>query len=282
MKTLVAVLLAIVASALYVSATSIQALEARVTPRETALRASLLARLARRRLWLAGTAAGLVAWPVQAAALSLGSIALVQPALGFGLVVLLALGVGFLGEHVGAREVAGVALVIVAVAILGWAAPSQTGAFTAGGTWIVGAGVPMIAAAPYLLRALGLAGGLATSIAHGLGWAWVGLATSLVDDSLAIRHWLAAAGWAVAVGAMSYSALLAEMTSLQSWPATRAIPVGFGLEMLLPAVLAPVLTDASPPHPVAFAAGLVLASAAAVTLGTSRAVAHAATPLTEP
>lgn len=282
MKTVLAILLAIVTSALYGFATSVQALEARQTPRETALRASLLARLVRRRLWLAGTAAGFVAWPVQATALSLGSIALVQPALGFGLVVLLLLGVGYLGEHVGRREVTGVALVVVAVAILGWSAPSETGAFTRGGTWIVGLGVPAVAVAPYVLRLVRLAGGLATSVVSGVGWAWVGLATSLLDESIADRHWLAAAGWAVGAGAISFGALLAEMTALQTWPATRAIPVSFGLEMLLPAVLAPVLTHASPPHPVAFAVGLVLASAAALSLGTSRAVAHAATPLTEP
>jgi drug/metabolite transporter (DMT)-like permease len=275
-KAALAVLLAIVTSALYAFATSVQALEARVTPRETALRASLLARLVRRRVWLAGTAAGLVAWPVQAAALSLGSVALVQPALGFGLVVLLLLGVGFLGEHVGPREVAGVALVIGAVAILGFAAPAETGEFTSVGRWVVGIGAAVIAPAPYLLRRLGLDGGLATSLAAGLGWAWVGLATSLVDVSLADRRWLVAVGWAAAVGVMSFGALLAEMTSLQTWPATRAIPVSFGIEMLLPAILAPALTRGSPPHPVAFAVALGVACVAAVLLGSSPAVAKAA------
>jgi len=277
-KELLAVVLAIVTSALYALSTSAQALEARATPRDTALRASLLARLVRRPIWLAGTAAGLLAWPVQAAALSLGSVALVQPALGFGLVVLLLLGVGFLGEHVGRREISGVALVIVAVAILGWAAPAETGSFTSGGTWAVGIGAAVIAPAPYLLRRLDLLGGLATSLAAGLGWAWVGLATSLLDVAFADHRWLAALGWGIAVAAMSGGALLAEMTSLQTWPATRAIPVAFGIEMILPAVLAPALTHASPPHPVAFAGGLVLASAAVILLGGSRAVAHAAAP----
>ena len=277
MKELLAVVLAIVTSALYAFATSAQALEARATPRETALRVSLLARLVRRRIWLAGTAAGLLAWPLQAAALALGSVALVQPALGFGLVVLLLLGVGFLGERVGPREIAGVSLVIVAVAILGWAAPSETGEFTSGGTWVVGIGAAVIAPAPYVLRRLGLLGGLATSLAAGLGWAWVGLATSLLDVALADSRWLAAVGWGAAVAVISAGALLAEMTSLQTWPATRAIPIAFGLEMLLPAILAPALTHASPPHPVAFAGALVLASAAVILLGGSRAVAHAAT-----
>jgi drug/metabolite transporter (DMT)-like permease len=275
-KELLAVALAIVTSALYALATSAQALEARTTPRETALRASLLKRLVRRPIWLAGTAAGLAAWPVQAAALALGSVALVQPALGFGLVVLLLLGVGFLGEHVGRREIAGVALVIGAVAMLGWAAPSETGSFTSGGTWVVAIGAAVIAPAPYVLRRLGLHGGLATSLAAGLAWAWVGLATSLLDVGLADHRWLAAVGWGVAVGVMSAGALLAEMTSLQTWPATRAIPIAFGLEMLLPAILAPALTHAMPPHLFAFAGALVVASTAVILLGGSPAVAHAA------
>jgi len=287
-KTLFAVLLAFASSSLYALATSAQALEARRTPPETALRASLLARLVRRPIWLAGTAAGFLAWPVQAVALSLGSVALVQPAMGFGLVVLLLLGVAFLGERVGPREIAGVGLIIGAVGILAWAAPSETGSFTSAGTWVVGIGVVLIAPAPYVLRLLGLSGGLPTSLAAGLGWAWVGLATSLVDASIADRHWFAALAWAIGVGLMSFGTLLAEMTSLQSWPATRAVPIAFGIEMLLPAALAPALTHAAPPHPIAFTAGLGLASLAVLLLGTSRAVARAAAapqdaaPLTEP
>jgi hypothetical protein len=87
---------------------------------------------------------------------------------------------------------------------------------------------------------------------------------------------------------MSFGTLLAEMTSLQSWPATRAVPIAFGLEMILPAALAPALTHAAPPHPIAFTLGLGIASLAVVLLGTSRAVARAAAapqgaaPLTEP
>lgn len=282
MRAVLAVLLAFATASLYALSTSLQALEARRTPHSTALRATLLARLVRRPMWLAGTAAGAVAWPMQAAALALGSVALVQPALGFGLVVLLVLGVVVLHEHVGRREVAGVAAVAVAVGILGWAAPAETGAYTSTGTWVVGAGIVALAPLPYLLRAVVRVGGLATSVAAGVGWAWVALATSLVDASLADRHWVWAAAWGLGVGVLSWGALLAEMTALQAWPATRAIPIAFGLEMLLPAALAPALASGRPPHPVAFGAALVLACAAALLLGGSRAVAHAAVPLTEP
>ncbi len=283
MRPVLAVLLAFAAATLYALSTSLQAIEARRTPRSTALRASLLARLVRRPRWLAGTAAGVLAWPVQAAALALGSVALVQPALGFGLVVLLALGRGMLGERVGRREVVGVAAVIGAVAILGWAAPSETGAYTHAGTWIVAIGILLLGPLPAVLRRTGHTGGLATSIAAGIGWGWVAFATSLVDESLADRHFAWAVAWAAGVGVASWGALLAESTALQEWPATRAIPIAFGLEMILPAALLPALTRVAPPHPVAFVVGLAIAGSAAILLGGSRTVAQAAArPLTEP
>src|SRR5262249_11464817 len=174
------------------------------------------------------------------------------------------------------REIGGAFAIVGAVAILGFAAPPETGDFTTTGTWIVALSVFVIAPAPYFLRMAGRAGGLPTSVAAGLGWAWVGLGTSLLDLSVADRNWLAFVAWGAAVAAASWGALLDEMTSLQTWTATRAIPVAFGIEMVLPAAVAPFLTNASPRHAVAFAAALVLAVAGAVVLGTSRAVGRAA------
>jgi hypothetical protein len=275
----IAVCLAAVAASLYALSTSLQALEARRAPTSERLRASLLARLVRRPLWLAGAVAGILAWPLQAVALSFGSVALVQPALGFGLVVLLVLGVLVLHERIGSREVGGVAAISVGVAILGFAAPSATGAFTPTGTWLVAAALVVVGPAPFLLRAAGGRGGLATSVAAGLGWAWVGLGTSLLDDALADRRLLLALAWGAGVLVASYGALLSEMTSLQAWRATRAIPVAFGLEMALPAALAPLLTHGRPPHVTAYVLGLLLACGGAAVLGSSRAVAA---PLTAP
>ena len=242
MRVGLAVLLAVLTSTLYALSTSLQALEARKMPSSTALRASLIVRLAKRPLWLAATAAGLLAWPMQAAALALGSVALVQPALGFGLIVLLVMGVTVLHERVGRREVLGVVAIAVPIAVLGWSAPGETGSFTTVGTWAIGLTLLVVAPAPYLLRALGRADGLSTSVAAGLGWAWVGLGTSLLDDALGGRHWFVLVAWGIGVALASWSTLVDEMTSLQTWPATRAVPVAFGLEMLLPAALAPLLT----------------------------------------
>jgi drug/metabolite transporter (DMT)-like permease len=279
---LIAILLAGTTSSLYALSTSLQALEARREPASDSLRASLLKKLVRRPLWIAGTAAGVVAWPLQAVALALASVAIVQPALGLGLIVLLVLGVRLLHERVGLREVAGAALIAGAIAVIGWAAPAHTPGFTRGGKLAVIVALALAAAAPYALRALGRPGGLATSISAGFGWAAVGLATALIDAAIADRHWLVALAWGAGIAVTSWSSLLAEMTALQTWPATRSIPVVFGIEMVLPAALLPLLTHVRPGHVAAFGGSLAVACAGAAILGSSRAVARAAAPLTEP
>ncbi len=282
MRIFVAILLGGLTSSLYALSTSLQALEARRSPSGTALRASLLRGLLRRPLWLAGTAAGLVAWPLQAVALALASVAIVQPALGLGLIVLLVLGARVLHERVGMREVAGALMITGAIAVLGWAAASNTAAFTRGGQVAVVAGLAAVTAAPYVLRALDKMGGLATSVVAGLGWAMVGLTTALIDASVAHRHWLAALAWGAGVAAASWSSLLSEMTALQTWQATRSIPVVFALEMAVPAASIPILSRTPPTHEVTFILALAVACAGAIVLGSSRAVARAAQPLTNP
>jgi drug/metabolite transporter (DMT)-like permease len=278
---LIAILLAGVTSSLYALSTSLQALEARREPTSDSLRASLLKKLVRRPLWLAGTAAGLVAWPLQAVALALASVAIVQPALGLGLIVLLVLGVLLLHERVGLWEISGAVLIAGAIAVIGWAAPAHTPAFTRGAEVAVIAALAIAAAVPYLLRVLGRGGGLATSSSAGFGWAVVGLATAQIDEAIAHRHWLVALAWGAGVAVASWSSLLAEMTALQTWPATRSIPVVFGIEMVLPAAALPLLTHTRPGHWVSFGAALAVACAGAAILGSSRVVARTAAPVTE-
>jgi hypothetical protein len=68
------------------------------------------------------------------------------------------------------------------------------------------------------------------------------------------------------------------MTALQLWPATRAIPIAFALEMVLPAAVAPLLTVSGPGPAggVPFAGALLVAALGAGLLGSSRAVARTA------
>ena len=83
---------AAVAAACYETGYAFQALEARGVGPRHALRASLLGQLVRNRRWLGATALSLLGWPLQVLALALAPLALVQPALALGLLLLLVLG----------------------------------------------------------------------------------------------------------------------------------------------------------------------------------------------
>src|SRR3954452_15099089 len=94
------------AACMYNGGLDLQALEARETDRAGGLRPSLLRRLVARPRWLAGTALNVLGWPLQAAALVLAPLTVVQPALAFGLLPLLVIGAHRLGERVGPRPLA--------------------------------------------------------------------------------------------------------------------------------------------------------------------------------
>ncbi len=272
-----AILLAAASASFYAFSTMLQALEARQAPVESALRASLMIRLLQKRTWLVGSAVGGIGWALQAVALTFASIALVQPALGLGLVVLLLFGTRLLGEVVGSREIGGALTVVAGVALLGWAAPSGIDHFTRGGRIAIAITGALVVLAPRTLRLVGLAGGLATSIFAGLGWAWVGVGTALVDRALAHGHWLDAALWGGGVGLVSWSSLVIGMTALQAWPATRSWPLTFALEISTPAAFAPILTHGGvgPAHGIPFALALLTTCGGAIALGSSRKVAGA-------
>ena len=272
-----AILLAAAAASFYALSTMLQALEARQAPLASALRASLLIRLFQKRTWLAGSAVGGLGWGLQAVALTFASIALVQPALGLGLIVLLVFGHRLLGEKVGRREVGGALTVVGGVAVLAWAAPTGIDHFTHSGRLAIAIAGGLVVAAPRALRLARLAGGLATSVASGLGWAWVGLATALFDRALANEHWVDAVLWGSGAGLVSWSSLVIGMSALQVWPATRSWPITFALEIAAPPAFAPVLTSGGvgPAHGVPFALALVTTCAGALVLGSSRAVAGA-------
>jgi hypothetical protein len=272
-RQLAAIFLAVLTSLLYAAASAMQALEARQVPASAALRAHLLAGLARRRLWIAGGVASILGWACEAGALALASVELVQPALGLGLIVLLALGVRVLQERVGPIEIVGAAAIAAAIAALAWAAPSGSTRFTTGGSWAVGIALVLVSAAPFVLRAAGSPGGLATSVLAGLGWACVGLATALLVDAVREHRWLVFVAWGIAVVAASAASLLAEMTALQFWPATRAVPLVFALEMGVPAAVAPAVAHAKPLHPAVFGFALAVACLGALAVGRSRTVA---------
>src|ERR1700742_1843427 len=120
------IICAIGASALYKNSIALQALEARDVGHEHALRASLIGRLVRNPRWLVATLIGLLGWPLEIAALLLAPLTVVQPCLASGLVLLLWLGVTRLGERPGRGGYGSVALIVLGVAGVAFAAPART------------------------------------------------------------------------------------------------------------------------------------------------------------
>ena len=83
---------AALAAACYETGYAFQALQARGVGARHALRVSLIGQLVRNVRWLGATVLSLLGWPLQVLALSLAPVALVQPTLALGLLLLLFLG----------------------------------------------------------------------------------------------------------------------------------------------------------------------------------------------
>jgi len=225
---------------------------------------------------LAGTALGLVGWPLQAAALLMAPLTVVQPSLAFGLILLLVLGARTLRERVGAPDVAAVVAIVVGVGALAGVAPDSSSRHAGG--WTLAAALTVLGAlalAPYGMRRRGV-GGIAAALSAGAAFAWGGLSTKLVADAVSGDHWRLAAVWTLATGLSSALALLGEMTALQRRPATQVAPLVFVVQVAVPVVAAPLIVAESWSHaavgPVGIVVGLVVVIGGAVVLTSAPAV----------
>lgn len=247
------------ASTLYSLGIAVQALDARDTDRQHALRITLLTHLARQGRWLAGTAMTILGWPLQILALLLAPLVVVQPALAAGLLVLLLAGQHMLGEHAGRREWLSVAAIIVGVAGIAAVAPERTTTHTDQLTLaLVLSGVGATATLPYVLQRIGghdFAG--AKLIGAGFGFAWSALSTKLLADALANGHLLTALGWAIGSGLASGLAVISEMSALQQRPAIQVAPVVFVIQTFVPVMLAPLMLHERFLHDIATGAPLI-------------------------
>jgi drug/metabolite transporter (DMT)-like permease len=265
---------AAVAAACYETGYAFQALEARGADARHALRVSLLGQLARNGRWLAATALSLLGWPLQVLALSLAPLALVQPTLALGLLLLLVLGARVLGERVGRRELAAVALIVAGIAGLAAAAPDRSTVTGGTGMTIAVAVLAALAVAPYALRRR--RAGLLAVMATGAADSVAALAAKLVAGDLADGHWgvaIAVAALAAAAGAL---ATLSEMSALQRLPATRVAPIVLAFQIAVPVIVVAAVGGedwgATPLGGAVLAGGLIAVIAGAVVLGASAPV----------
>jgi drug/metabolite transporter (DMT)-like permease len=276
-ELILGMLAAFAASAAYNVAIALQALEARDVPEEHGLRLSLLLRLLRRPRWLAGAALNFLGWPLQTVALLLAPLTLVQPCLAAGLLLLLAIGSRHLHEHVGRREVIAICAIIAGVVVLAFAAPHKSESAAGPDTVAAVLGVlGGLAVFPYLLSRFRRVTGLPVAISAGLAFAWSGISTKLLADSLSTGDWTGIIGWAAATGVAAALGTASEMTALQSRGATEVAPLVFVTQLLVPALLAPVLVheswDSTPLGGLVLLLGLLIVSAGSFLLASSRIV----------
>jgi drug/metabolite transporter (DMT)-like permease len=235
-------LLALAASVLFNVAVAVQALDARVLPRELSLRFELLRRLVRRRRWRLGMFLAICGWPLHAAALGLAPLTAVQPALAAGLLILLVVASRTLGERVGPREVLAVLLIVAGEAGVAWAAPDRSSTHAHGlPLMAVLVGLGAVAVLPYLVRDRSAAGGFAAVASAGVAFALSGFVTKLVSDDLSSGALLTAWLWANLVGAAAVIGVLSENSAFQTRPASQVAPLVFSAQTILPVMLAPLV-----------------------------------------
>src|SRR4051812_19054425 len=188
------------AAVLYALASVLQQRAASAVPAEHSMRLSLLTSLLARPLWLAGVTADLGGFLLEAAALGIGSLALVQPLMTLGLPVALAGAAYVSDQHMGRREWAATVVLTVGLAVfLGLATPSHGRDFARVPRWIPAAVVRVVLVAVCLVAAplRALAEWQAPLLAVATGFVFPlsaaltkSVATSARRDLLGtLRHW---------------------------------------------------------------------------------------------
>src|SRR4051812_44312956 len=276
------VLAALTSAVLYASGVTLQSVEAAQAPDEESLKPSLLRRLLTRKRWILGTLCVIGGWAMQAGALMLAPITIVQPALAVSVVVLLVIGVRFFGEAVGRREVLAALAIVVGVGGLVVASPGQSDAHAAALPLAIGmTALAALALAPYALRGHRRFDSLVV-VGAGLAYAWTGFSTKFLADGMSSGAWWIALVWLAATAVAAGVGLLSEMTALQSRSAIRVFPVVLVVQIVVAVVLAPLLAgERWSPDPLVIAVlgvSLVVVVAGTRALAGARAVGRAIAP----
>jgi drug/metabolite transporter (DMT)-like permease len=185
--TAAAIALALVAAAVFALGTVLQQRVAAEASADDARSASFIVQLARRPLWLAGTAADAGGFLVQATALGLGRIVVVQPLLSSSLVFALPLGAALDHRRIGRREL-GAAVAVFAGLVLFLVVANPSGGHEDASTraWLVSFAACAVAIGAAYLRARGASPlgravllGSATGVLYGLS---AGLTKAVVEQ----------------------------------------------------------------------------------------------------
>lgn len=270
---------ALAASACFNLGSALQALEARQAPAEESLRLRLLARLVRRRRWVAGLILGAAGFPLQVLALAHAPFVVVQPALAAGLLLLLLLGSRLLAERVRSSDAAAVVGICFGITLLGWGAPAHVEAVRGGpAPLVVLVVLGLVALVPFALRGARFDTTFVVIAGSAIGFAASNIATKLVTDDFVASRFLLTAIWVAVAAALGIAATATEMSALQRRAATIVVPISFGLQTFFPILIEPLYLredwTSAPVAGVPLIAGLVLVLAASLALTRSPAVSE--------
>lgn len=243
-----AVLLALGSALAYAGAAVLQQRAARAVPQEHALRLGLLWHLVRRPLWLAGTAADWVGYGLQALALGIGSLLVVQPALCTGLLFALPIGAAWQGRRLG-RVDWGAALALTGglATFLLVGRPSEGKAFPSGEAWLVAAalvGPAVVLSTIGGVRARGsrraVLLSLATAILYAITAVNTKAAVTLLGDGLHafFTAWEPYAGVAAAL-----LGLVLNQSAFQAGELEASLPLLTAVEPVVASVLGAFMLD---------------------------------------
>jgi len=268
-QTMGAVVAALGGGASFAAANVMQQRTARKLEADDRIRPSLLLVLVRHPLWLAGFAASGLGFGLQAVALSLAPIVLVQPLIVTELLFALPLAAWLSGVRLGPREWSGALLVAGGLAaFLAIAQPSEGNDNPSDVAWIVVVGGVALAVLVVLLlapRRKGIGRTSALGAAAGLCFGLMSALTKSFTDLLhhsgiaALAHWQP---WALV--AVAITGLVLGQSAFQAGPLAVSLPLIDVLEPLVAGVIAVAVFGEQIGHAPAAVVGLVLAGATVV------------------
>lgn len=230
-----AIAVALLSAILFAVGSVLQQRAASEVPDEDALGLGLVTRLVRRPIWLAGTAGDTLGYVAQAAALGLGSLALVQPLLATSLLFALPLGAWWAHRRLSRSDGAWAVILTAGLVVFLVAGEPTEGVDRAdAGPWLVAAAVLLPATAACLVVAARSRGGVravalasATGILYGVAAALTKSTVSLLDDGLVglLTSWEPYA-LAAAAGLGTYL----QQSSYQAGDLAQALPAAAVLE----------------------------------------------------
>jgi len=245
--TAAAIGVALLSAVLFAVGSVLQQRAASEVPDEESLGLGLVTRLVRRPVWLAGTAGDTLGYVAQAAALGLGSLALVQPLLATSLLFALPLGAWWAHRRLSRSDGGWAVVLTVGLAVFLIAGEPTEGVDRADvRSWLVASAFIVPATVACLVVAVRTRGGpravalaAATGILYGVAAALTKSTVSLLDDGLVgvLTSWepyvlVAAAALGTYVQQSSYQA--GELS--QALPAAAVlepvVAVGLGIGIL--------------------------------------------------